>query len=384
MFPYSSDSVKAFESYALIAQSSVEMDFYLRNSLSIDEQYVECRECIVYHKGDLGNFLITATPETNYSLECINHNIPAFKLEHKRKEEGHRNQGIFIVLKGTNNYLYRVITVSRGEFWNNGVKPFLRKKYPALSIIYFRQKELEFSLLSFEKQLLRRFSDRSRISVVEVTRKSERASKLDRKAKYINTERSWTKSSFSETFAELKERGFWFTSLKFQIFSSTSPKGRYFRLSTGKVYKFGSFSCTNMYEEFRTFLIEPLEQVAAERMKLLEGRGIIERNYQPGPPLEIVYDEDIFDSTTKVRQFGATLNHYRDASIVVYHGNPYFHANIADLRDGSSFEIWILSQKRILISPQAKTSAQALARVITFIFDRFKEGALSEYNPGTE
>lgn len=384
MSPKSSDSVKAFEGYALIAQSSAEIDFYLRNTLSIDEQYVECRECIVYHKGDFGNFLCSATPEATYSLECINRNIPAFRLIHKSKEDEQGVQGVLVVLKGTNNYLFRIITISRGEFWNNGVKPYLRKKYPAVSIIYFRQNELEQNLLNFEKQLLRRFSDRSRINVVEVTRKSERASKVDQRAKFINTERSWTKSSFTETFAELKERGFWFTSLKFQIFTAASSKGRFSRMSTGKVFKFGSFSCTNMYDEFRSFLIEPLEKVAAERMHLLEGRGIIEREYQPGPPLEIAFDEDVFETTAKVRQFGETLNHYRDASIVVYHGNPYFHANIADLSDGSSFEIWVLSQNRILISPQAKTSAQALARVITFIFDRFKEGTVSEYIPGAE
>ena len=139
-----------------------------------------------------------------------------------------------------------------------------------------------------------------------------------------------------------------------------------------------------MYHELRSFLIEPLEIIAAERMQLLEGRGIIERDYKPGPPLEISYEDEVFDSTAKVRQFGETLGHYQDSSIVIYHGNPYFHANIADQRDGSSFEIWVLSQRRILISPQAKASAQALSRVITFIFDRFKEGMVSEYVPGTD
>jgi hypothetical protein len=187
-----------------------------------------------------------------------------------------------------------------------------------------------------------------------------------------------------ETFAELKERGFWFTSLKFKIAIAPPSKGKYYKRAIGKVFKFGTFSCTNMYNELRSFLIEPLEQIAAERMHLLEGRGITDRNYKPGPPLEIVYDEDVFDSTAKVRQFGEMLSHYQDASIVVYHGNPYFHANIADQKDGSSFEIWVLSQHRILISPQAKSSAQALSRVISYIFDRFKEGEVSEYVPGAE
>lgn len=376
--------IDAFEGYAHLAQSPEEVDFYLRNSLSINEPYIECRECIVYHKGDLGAYLCSVDPEISFTLECINQNIPAFKISRKGEKDEDPNQGIVVILRGTNDFLYRVVTVSRGEFWNNAVKPFLKKKYPALSTVYFRQDELEKALLNFEKKFIHQFSDKARVSVVEVTRKSERASKSNQKLKYINTERSWTNSSLSETFAELKERGFWFTSLKFQIGIATSSKGRYFRRSSGKIFKFGTFSCTNMYNELRSFLIEPLEQIAAERMHLLEGRGIVERDYKPGPPLEIVYDEDVFDTTSKVRQFGETLSHYRDASIVTYHGNPYFHANIADQRDGSSFEIWVLSQHRILISPQAKSSAQALSRVISFIFDRFKEGVISEYTPGTE
>lgn len=62
-----------------------------------------------------------------------------------------------------------------------------------------------------------------------------------------------------------------------------------------------------MYHELRSFLIEPLEIIAAERMQLLEGRGIIERDYKPGPPLEISFEDEVFDSTAKVRQFGETL-----------------------------------------------------------------------------
>lgn len=380
----STNPIEAFEGYALMAQSPAEVDFYLRNSLSINEPYIECRECIVYHKGDLGKYFCSVDAEVHYSIECINPNVPAFRITRKDSNDDEPLEGIIVILKGTNDFLFRVLTISGGVFWNNAVKPFLRKKYPALSIVYFRQDELEKACLNFEKQLIRQFADKIRISVVEVTRKSERSSKQNQKAKYINTERSWTNSSFGETFAELKERGFWFTSLKFQIGIASSSKGRHFKRASGKIFKFGAFSCTNMYNELRAYLIEPLEQVAAERMHLLEGRGIVERDYKPGPPLEIVYDEDVFDTTAKVREFGESLNHYRDASIVIYHGNPYFHANVADQRDGSSFEIWVLSQRRILISPQAKSSAQALSRVISFIFDRFKEGEVSEYAPGAE
>lgn len=381
---YKIDPIKSFEEYSLIAQSESEIDYYLRNSLSINVPYVECREYIIYHRGDLVSFLSSIHHAHPFTLERINQNILAFRLSGRKDKESEPNDGTIVILHGSHPCLFRVISVSRGGFWVNVVKPFLRRSYPHLSILFFKQSELEDSLLNYETRLNRQFGDKAKIRVVEVTKKAEQSSRSNQKTKFISTERSWTNLTLSETFAELKERGFWFTNLKFRVYIASPSRERYFQRSTGKVSKFGYFSCTSMYQELRSFLIEPLETIAAERMQLLEGRGIIERDYKPGPPLEISYEDGVFDSTAKVRQFGETLGHYKDASIVIYHGNPYFHANIADQKDGSSFEIWVLSQKRILISPQAKASAQALSRVITFIFDRFKEGVVREYAPGTE
>lgn len=58
---------------------------------------------------------------------------------------------------------------------------------------------------------------------------------------------------------------------------------------------------------------------------------------------------------------------------------PYFHASIADVLDGSSFDIWVASPSRILIVPQAKASATAFVRLISHIFSEFGEGDVAEY-----
>jgi hypothetical protein len=375
------DPIRTFEEYASSAKSEAEIDFYLRNSLSINYPYIECREYIIYHKGDLGSFLANHSHNPPFFLERINQNILAFRLFRQKDNELIQNSGVIVILPCHHSNLYRVISVSNGNFWVNVVKPFLKRNYPYLFILYFKQSELEDSLLNYEKELIKIFNDRIKVRVTEVTRKAEQSSKSDQKLRFISTERSWTNLSLVETFADLKERGFWFTNLKFKVYLASSSKERYIQKSIGKISKFGFFSCTSMYEELRSFLVEPLELIASERMQLLGGRGIIERNYDPGPPLEIKYDDDVFDSIDKVREFGEILGHYKDSSIVVYHSNPYFHANIADQLDGSSFELWVLSHSKILISPQAKSSTQALSRIIDFIFDRFKEGQVTEYVP---
>lgn len=375
-------SILDFEELALRAQSPAEMEFYLKNSLHINIPYIEYREYLVYYKGDIGEFLSRKWNESPFLLDVVNPRLPAYHLKHVAENDDEQIEGIIVVLAGSTDSLFRIISVSDSKFWKSVVKPFLRKTYPHISIVYFKQDEVEKVLLDFEEMLNRQYLDKARIRVIELTRKSERSSRVNKG--YISTERSWTSLSLKETFADLKERGFWFTSIKFRVIVNIPKRGNYFQRSTGKISRFGSFFCTGMYEEYRSYLMEPLENLVAERMRLLEGRGIVERDYRPGPPLEIIFEDDVFDSTPKIREFGEILSHYNDASIVVYHGNPYFHANIADQRDGSSFEIWVLSQKRILISPQATTSAHALSRVISYIFDRFKEGAVREYVPRAE
>lgn len=56
-----------------------------------------------------------------------------------------------------------------------------------------------------------------------------------------------------------------------------------------------------------------------------------------------------------------------------------FHASIADVLDGSSFDIWVASSNRILIVPGPKASVAAFIRLISHIFSEFREGTIAEY-----
>lgn len=64
--------------------------------------------------------------------------------------------------------------------------------------------------------------------------------------------------------------------------------------------------------------------------------------------------------------------------------SPNVHASIADFIDGSSFEVWVLSPKRILIVPGPKCSIPALMRFTNYIFEEFEEGEIAEYQRAKE
>jgi len=58
---------------------------------------------------------------------------------------------------------------------------------------------------------------------------------------------------------------------------------------------------------------------------------------------------------------------------------PYLHASIADFLDGSSFEIWVVNPRKVMIVPGPKCSVAALMRFTEHIFTHFGEGEVGEY-----
>ena len=60
------------------------------------------------------------------------------------------------------------------------------------------------------------------------------------------------------------------------------------------------------------------------------------------------------------------------------HGNPYIHMSVADYTDGSSYDLWVVNPKRIVIVPQIRATEGSLSRLTNHIFEQFKEGEIIE------
>ena len=66
------------------------------------------------------------------------------------------------------------------------------------------------------------------------------------------------------------------------------------------------------------------------------------------------------------------------STYTLYHGNPYVHASLVDYYDGSSYDIWVLSEDKITIVPQIKASFSSMSRLCEHIFKKFREGEIKE------
>lgn len=74
-----------------------------------------------------------------------------------------------------------------------------------------------------------------------------------------------------------------------------------------------------------------------------------------------------------------TIESMPHITVSVYHSNPYVHMSLVDYMDGSSFDIWVLSARQIIIVPQMRATHTSIARLTNHIFERFGEGCVADH-----
>lgn len=334
------------------------------------------RQSIVFHQGNLLDAIGGKLHDGSLRGKVLNLSPGAIQLSYKRPGNARQiHRGVITIIPGSEPGLHRLITVSYSAFWYEAVRKFIRGLYPQAMPVFFKQSEIREALKKFEHSLRLGHT----IRIAEVTMKRSRVKERGRVEPRFETDRLWTRLSITEAFDQALERNQWFTSVSFRVQYQAKEYDPPRPVANGRIYKRGEIYYDFLHQELSNYLIPVLEANAAERLKFFQGRGIRERNYKPGLPIEISYQSNVFDDVMEIRRLGQVVAKYPNATKAVYHSNPYYRASIADFFDGSSFEIWVLSPRRILLVPQAKSSEQALERLISYIFLEFKEGVINEY-----
>jgi len=362
------DPIMIFEGIAETSNDSGGIDTYLSMAQRMP-QYVAIRQVVIYHRGDVLKAIDKLAWKFS-SFESLNPNFPVFRIGTIKNEQ--EISGVIALLPSRQPNLSRLITVSFSNFWSTAVRRLVRGFYPDAMPVFFKQQEIEDALGSLEIALP---ADHI-IHLSDVTSREERSTSNRRKE--FDTRRLWTDSPWREVFSQAQQNGEWFTGLKFTILRERKT-GSSQAVASGRIYKHGEIHYDYYHEKFTNTIIDSLEQRASERLTLFQERGIRERNYQPSDPIEISFDFDAFADVEDIREFGKIMAKYPHSTKAVYHGNPYYHASIADFLDGSSFEMWVLSQNKVVIVPQARSSALAFERLISYVFSEFNEGAVNVY-----
>jgi len=328
---------------------------------------------IVYIDGGLDNFLSKKRPSISSSRQLSGGgailNLDGF-IGRKRKV---KYSGQLAFLPSSVSGIYRIIVISDSAFWNKIASKFIEHGYPYLVRIFYRQAELKQTLFDFEQSI----SSKLKIAVTEMTLKEKRIiiGGSEKKNKEFDSERKWTDSSLRKVFSEADERRQWFRSLRLDIMQI----GKDATVATIRVSKHGLIAQDHLYDLCNKNLFPALDKIAYAKTVLFSGRGLRERQYIPANPIAVDYTLDVFNDKKNVRKLASVIKSYPNSSKAIYHGNPYLHVSLADFIDGSSFEIWVLSPRRIILIPQVKATVPSFEKLVTHIFEKFKEGEVREY-----
>lgn len=282
---------------------------------------------------------------------------------------------LVLIIPGSQPETMRAIAVAKPAIWEKIVAKFSKSMYPYLMPIYYKQMELEKAFNNLQIFL----GNDYQIRILDLTLKESRGLTNEPHISKQDTKRWWTNISILDVFNLAKEQSLLFTSLKYSIDYQKPTNSGYKKSISGRISKFGRITFDYSYSTINKGLVDFLESAAIRRLRLFENRSLKDQKTAQSRPIQISYPYDIFANTEEIRKTGDIFSKYPNASRIEYHCNPYYHSSIADFLDGSSFDIWITSLRKIIIIPQLKATVQAFERLTTFVFSNFGEGIVDDF-----
>lgn len=278
--------------------------------------------------------------------------------------------GDFLIARPTHEPIYVLLFVSPPSFWRNGVSPLLESLYPKAAIPFLTQGEIHDLLKNVQKAILPHT-----LHLLELSSKKRLGAGA---RKRFQSDRVWTDAEVDSRFREARASNVWFRSVSFDIVAAAGSQPGLSGMR-GTLSKYGYFSCNGGFDLFEASIVRPLVQFAADRLKFFSQRDRSSTSDHSPRPIQIAYEGDPFKSSEQARKLVDALHRFKHGTCTVLHANPYVHLGVVDNIDYSSVDVWVLSQSRILVVPQLRTSEAALKRIVNHIFEHFREGRISEF-----
>ncbi len=304
--------------------------------------------------------------------------FPVFSLSRRPVGlHGRQLSGWFAMIPAGHSRIYKLVTVASREYWHRIILPFVRGGYPRLAPIYLMQRELQDGLKALSDALppnhrinLVRASSKERITARSRTTQGSR--------RRYRSNVTYTQEALETAFQLAHERGQWFRSLTVDV-EKVTPEGIVAVVSGFTLSKDGWTAWDSLRGRLDVSLERVLVDRTSERLNLFRNRGLVTRNYAPDVPLAIEFEVAVFDDRRVLRSFGALMFKYPRSTKALLHQNPYYHMSLSDQGDGSAFDLWVLSPRRVLVVPRLRASEPALSRLVNYIVENFRDARVSNY-----
>ena len=307
--------------------------------------------------------VITKKVLSNRVIEKIKEkkNIVLYNLEKYDRETGNlKFNGKFIIYKLPKyEFAYLVITFEESDFFHRELRPFIKSFYSEVILSFIKSNDLI--------SLIENYQSSNGITEIKITRASQRIRYHDESSMSTVT---WNNSSLEEAYQWLRDNNGFFKSIQFKAYKFD------FEVSNTFIDRRGIIRVEKNFSRVFESLVVPNFKILDNYIRLFNNRGRRDNSLLKVRPLEINFQDELFKDKVNHGRFIQMLSLLDDTSVSVMHGNPYIHLSIVDYIDGSSYDMWVVDSKQILLVPQLRSSIISLKRLVNHIFDNYAEGEI--------
>ena len=295
---------------------------------------------------------------------------------------------VVVVFSTNEENVYIVFATSSTAFLENQIIPFFLRIYPKVSIPYLSSLQLRSILekIPSEKEdnilIAKKVVTYARINE-DIVIKGKTLKKL-KESRTRESEVIYTLEPFSDAFNKAAENNAWIDKIIYDYFILDKKSGLYNTFHEAYLGRNGVFKVFTNFKFFISKVYPKIVELSGNTYSLYKDRQRLilkngEETITEPKTLKIVYGHEVFSDVKENKKLINVMGELENASISVFHGNPYVHLGLVDYRDGSSYDIWVLSIKEILITPQLRSTVASLNRIINHIFEKFEEGIVEDF-----
>ena len=237
-------------------------------------------------------------------------------------------------IKHTQNpSIYFAISDCKSTDFKDIFTTFISKYFPIVSKIFLTNNEMSLIFKKLEKTGYE--------MIVEYSVAKKRHPGARRPDSYIH----YTNQPYKKVFEDLFVNDRWIQSIRYRSliseFSNPSKLIAFKGTITRDCYFSIRYDAKPLFEIIIPYALE-LASVRNEHLKI----SVDSAKESKPEPVIINFEEEIFEDVKKNKLYVDALAELPSSSISEYHTNPYIHISLIDYRDGSSYDIWVLSKDR--------------------------------------
>jgi hypothetical protein len=262
---------------------------------------------------------------------------------------------------------YVLLTVESQEFIQRALLPFIERSYPRIYLTLISQNRLSLLLHDFKEKygftdlIVRRASLRSRFAGEKTRREA------------IIPSESWPNLGLEGAFDFAREQNGWFKSLTFEAWTKLRLDAEI------TVTRSGVMKTDRQFLKVFDGLIAPICELVHDNHELFRNRSRRDSVSLEVRPLTINFRRDQLADEEERAKLVEAMRLLNKASMSVVHSNPYLQLSVIDYLDGSTFDLWVLNPRELIIVPQLKGTVSSIRRLVSHVFDNYAEGYIEDF-----